>query len=143
MLHVGYADVNDFIKALKVADKEHVWRYRKLQELEVIIALMLISDFKPIIGKTKVWRENWIRFWFESQAKNFQEFWNLSDDKKTIIRAEYNFPVGEKRINPDYLSKYKNIDVSENYLLNRQPGDDNTHPVVVKAMKRNFNVYRQ
>ncbi|MFJ5187545.1 hypothetical protein [Pseudomonas fulva] len=140
MHHVGYVDINDFIQALKVADKEHVWRYRQLQEHEVIIVLMLISDFKPVIGKTKVLRKNWIRFWFEFQVKTFQKFWNLSDEKKTIIRAEYNVPTGLKRISPDHLCKYKDINVSEDYLLNRQPGDDVVHPVVANAMKRNFKV---
>lgn len=98
---VGYVDVGDFIDVLKVADKANVWGYTAIHEHEVIVALMLISDFKPVTAprpanslpqslnppvanpqvqqpQPKPWRTHWVRFWFESRAKSFEDFWNLS-----------------------------------------------------------------
>ena len=139
MQHVGYVDIRDFINTLKVADKEHVWRYRTLQEHEVIVVLMLISDFKPVIGNMpKPLRKNWVRFWFQSKAQTFQEFWNLANDQKTIIRVEYDIPEGKRALKPDYLCGYAEIDVSTNYLLNRQAGDDTVPPFFEDIVKKAF-----
>lgn len=137
--HLGFVDIKDFINALKVADKEHVWRYRALQEHEVIIVLMLISDFKPVAGKgKKPLRANWVRFWFESRAQTFSEFWNLSNDQKVIIRVEYEVPEGRRALKPDYACAFEEIDVSTNYLLDRQEGDDAVHAFVESMVLKAF-----
>lgn len=171
MRYVGYVDVNDFIAVLKVADKANVWGYRAMKEHEVIVALMLISDFKPVLAtrpapvqpqqaastegvatpttdaqarpqsKTKPWRKNWIRFWFESRARSFDDFWNLSLENKVIIRVEYAVPEGETKLDPDYLDSFKVIDVSRNYLAHREPGDDTVASMVESKMMRAFKKY--
>lgn len=164
--YVGYVDVGDFIDVLKVADKANVWGYRAIQEHEVIIALMLISDFKPVTAARPVesesqpdnsqpensqaqpsqkplvpWRKHWVRFWFESRAKSFEDFWNLPSQNKVIIRVEYDVPVGAARPKPDYLHSFKVVDVSTDYLANRKPGDDVVVPIVEKRMKGAFKKY--
>lgn len=171
MRYVGYVDVNDFIAVLKVADKANVWGYRAMKEHEVIVALMLISDFKPVLAtrpapvqpqqaastegvatpttdaqaqpqsKTKPWRKNWIRFWFESRARSFDDFWNLSFENKVIIRVEYAVPEGETKLDPDYLDSFKVIDVSHNYLAHREAGDDTVASMVESKMMRAFKRY--
>lgn len=171
MRYVGFADVNDFIDVLKVADKANVWGYRAIKEHEVIVALMLISDFKPVLatksGSPKQLqvaeavsaptpaahspllqqlpeeplRKNWIRFWFESQAKSFEDFWNLSPENKVIIRVEYAVPENETRLDPDYLDSFKVIDVSYDYLAHRKPGDDKVVALVERRMKWAFKKY--
>lgn len=169
--YIGHVDVDDFIDVLKVADKANVWGYRAMKEHEVIIALMLISDFKPVLAlrplrvqpqqaatpesiaaptteaqgrpqpKPKPWRKNWIRFWFESRARSFDDFWNLSLENKVIIRVEYAVPEGETKLDPDYLDSFKVINVSHNYLAHREPGDDTVASVVERRMKRAFKKY--
>ncbi|XYQ96390.1 hypothetical protein ACTABX_07080 [Pseudomonas syringae] len=166
--YIGHVDVDDFIAVLKVADKANVWGYRAMKEHEVIIALMLISDFKPVLAlrparvqsqqvaisesvatptteaearpqpKPEPWRKNWIRFWFESRARSFDDFWNLSLENKVIIRVEYAVPEGETKLDPDYLGSFKVIDVSYDYLAHRKPGDDTVASVVESRMKRAF-----
>ena len=166
--YIGHVDVDDFIAVLKVADKANVWGYRAMKEHEVIIALMLISDFKPVLAlrparvqsqqvaisesvatptteaearpqpKPEPWRKNWIRFWFESRARSFDDFWNLSLENKVIIRVEYAVPEGETKLDPDYLDSFKVIDVSYDYLAHRKPGDDTVASVVESRMKRAF-----
>ena len=165
MRYVGYVDIGDFIDVLKVADKANVWGYRAIQEHEVIVALMLISDFKPVLATKPVpsqaqetdqvnaselgaqskpqqepepWRKNWIRFWFESRAKDFEEFWNLSPKNKVIVRVEYAVPEGETKLEPDYLDSFKVIDVSFNYLAHRKRDDDKVAALVETRMKRAF-----
>jgi len=169
---VGYVDVGDFIDVLKVADKANVWGYRAIQEHEVIITLMLISDFKPVTAARPVksesqpdnshsensqaqspqpqpqpqsppgsWRKHWVRFWFESRAESFEDFWNLSLKNKVIIRVEFDVPVGETRLKPDYLHSFKVVDVSVDYLANRKSGDDVVVPMVEKRMKGAFKKY--
>lgn len=171
MRYVGFVDIADFIAVLKVADAANVWGYRAIKEHEVIVALMLISDFKPVLASRPVplqqqvtnplpsdlngqqaqqpaphllpkpWRQNWIRFWFESQAKDFEEFWNLSQKNKVIIRVEYAVPAGETKLEPDYLDSFKVLDVSRNYLANRVEGDDEVAGMVEKKMKAAFKKY--
>ncbi|VVM76572.1 hypothetical protein PS631_02100 [Pseudomonas fluorescens] len=168
--YIGHVDVDDFIAVLKVADKANVWGYRAMKEHEVIIALMLISDFKPVLAlrparvqsqqvaisesvatptteaqaqarpqpKPEPWRKNWIRFWFESRARSFDDFWNLSLENKVIIRVEYAVPEGETKLDPDYLDSFKVIDVSYDYLAHRKPGDDTVASLVESRMKRAF-----
>jgi hypothetical protein len=164
--YVGTADIGDFIDVLKVADKAKVWCYRAIQEHEVVVVLMLISDFKPVLAnrptqpqatnpvdaptldtppqpEPKPWRKNWIRFWFESRARDFEEFWNLPEVNKVIIRVEYAVPAGETKLKPDYLDSFKVVDVSFNYLAKRKPGDDDVAEYVEKRMKGAFKKYLQ
>lgn len=171
MSYVGYADVNDFIDVLKVADKANVWGYRAIKEHEVIVVLTLISDFKPVLATKskppqplqvagtvsaptpdvhsqppqqlpeKPLRENWVRFWFESGAKNFEDFWNLPLKNKVIIRVEYAVPKDETKLKPEYLDSFDVIDVSYDYLANRKTGDDVVAPIVESRMKRAFKKY--
>ncbi len=137
--YVGYADIGDFISMIKVADKSNVWRYRSLQEHEVIIVFMLTSDFKPVLGKgTEPLRKNWVRFWFESRATSFEDFWNLQTNHKVIIRTEYNVPVGKRGLKPDYLEQFKVLDMSHNYLANRREGDDHVPDYVERRMIQAF-----
>jgi hypothetical protein len=171
MHYVRFVDVNDFIDVLTVADKANVWGYRAIKEHEVIVALMLISDFKPVLAAKskppkqlqvaetvsaptpdvhsqppqqlpkKPLRKNWVRFWFESRAKNFEDFWNLPRNNKVIIRVEYAVPESETKLDPDYLDSFKVIDVSCDYLANRKPGDDVVADIVERRMKRAFKKY--
>ena len=168
MRYVGFADIDDFIDVLAVANKANVWGYRAMREHEVIVALMLISDFKPVPASSSApvkaqealsvasedgestvcapsppepWRKNWVRFWFESQARTFEDFWNLTHENKVIIRVEYAVPENKRKLEPDYLDSYKVVDVSFDYLANRRPGDDTVAPMVSKRMTKAFKKY--
>lgn len=75
---------------------------------------------------------------FESRSQTFSDFWNLSSEQKVIIRVEYEVPEARRALKPDYACTFEEIDVSTNYLMDRQEGDDIVHAFVESMMEREF-----
>lgn len=117
--YVGTADVKDFAQALREVDTKGVWKYRGIQEHEVIIAMLATRDFKPIKDKNgKVLRSRWVRFWFRSEVEALQEFWNLGDGQKVMIRAEYDLSARATKIREDAFQDFGVLAVDSSYLEN-------------------------
>lgn len=132
--YAGHADIEDFIALIEYADKRNVWRYRNLEECEVVIVLLVIKDFKPVINsKGHALRKYWVRFWFESTVKGFDDFWNLPDASKRVLKASYKVPDGEK-LSPDYLVEYEVVAVDRTYLTNPAPDTDTVHTYLERKM---------
>lgn len=112
--NVGTVDAKDFAEALREVDARGVWKYRDIEEHEVIIAMLATKDFKPVKG----YRSRWVRFWFRSEVENLQEFWNLGDGQKVMIRAEYDRPARATKIREDRFKDFGVLEVDSSYLEN-------------------------
>lgn len=117
--YVHTVDIKDFAKALRTVDAKGVWKYRGIQEHEVIIAMLATMDFKPVTDKNgNVFRSSWVRFWFRSEVAGLQEFWNLGDGQKVMIRAEYDLSARATKINEDKFQDFSVLEVDSSYLEN-------------------------
>jgi len=117
--YVRAVDIKDFASALRAVDTKGVWKYRDIEEHEVIIAMLATLDFQPVTdNKGKVLRSSWVRFWFRSDVANLQEFWNLGDGQKVMIRAEYELPAKATMIREDKFRDFSVLEVDSDYLEN-------------------------
>ncbi|QHE97947.1 hypothetical protein LCG56_05685 [Pseudomonas cannabina pv. alisalensis] len=119
--YVGHADIKDFAAALRAVDEKGVWKYRHIQEHEIIVAMLATMDFKPVKNPDKKgqWlRKPWVRFWFRSGVAGLHDFWNLADGRKDLIRAEYALSAKAKMISADKFKDFKVVNVENSYLTN-------------------------
>lgn len=117
--YVRTVDAKDFAEALREVDAKGVWKYRDIKEHEVIIAMLATRDFKPVKDKNgNVFRSRWVRFWFRSEVENLQEFWNLGDGQKVMIRAEYDLSARATKIREDAFQDFGVLAVDSRYLEN-------------------------
>jgi hypothetical protein len=119
--YVGTVNIKDFASALHEVDVNGVWKYRNIQEHEVIIAMLAIMDFKPTKDKAgKVLRSRWVRFWFRSDVISLQKFWNLGRAQKSLIRAEYDLSARATMIREDKFLDFRVVEVDETFLSNEE-----------------------
>ncbi|MDC6379929.1 hypothetical protein BW687_007035 [Pseudomonas graminis] len=119
--YVGTVDIKDFATALRDVDNNGVWKYTNIQEHEIIIAMLATMDFKPTKNSAgKVLRSRWVRFWFRSHVTNLQQFWNLGNGQKDLIRAVYDLSNKAKMIREDKFIDFKVVAVDDTFLSNQQ-----------------------
>lgn len=115
--YVKGVDIKDFAKALSELDERKVWRYRDIKEHEVIIVMLATRDFKPVKDKEgNFLRSRWVRFWFKSEVKELDEFWNLGDGQKVLIRAEYELSDRATKIQESAFRDFDVVRVKSDYM---------------------------
>lgn len=115
--YVKTVDVKDFAAALKEVDQRRVWRYKDIREHEIIIAMLATRDFKPVKAQDgKVWRSKWVRFWFKSEVRSLDDFWNLGDAQKILVRAEYKLSERATKIRENAFKDFDVVPVESSYM---------------------------
>lgn len=135
--YVQGVDIKDFAAALKDIDDRRVWRYVGLQEHEVIIAMLATRDFKPVKkANGEMVRSRWVRFWFRSGVRSLQDFWNLGDPQKILIRAEYDLTARATVLSANKLQEFAVVNVESDYLQNEEYAK--VHTFIRQVMSERF-----
>jgi hypothetical protein len=115
--YVGHADIKDFIALVKYADRKGIWRYRSLREHEILAIILVIKDFQPVEASDgRVLRKHWVRFWFESSVKTLDDFWNLPEARRRLIKASYDLPKRAHTLNSKYLVAFDVVSIVSEFL---------------------------
>lgn len=92
--------VDEFIDVIRVADRERIWEYGKLEEFQLPYLFATLMDFPPHrsfrVNGSFV-RRYWFRCWFDATVQRYDDLWIHRTVPLQFWRAWYELPVGKRK----------------------------------------------
>jgi hypothetical protein len=134
-----YADIADFIGLVHHADGIDFWSRPNLEETDIPYIFLAWREWPPVEtvrnGKQVVLRNTWIRFWFDSRVRTFDDIWIRTQGDPVIIKATYKNPQRAHIPNINHLLDTDVININRDFL---DDGFPEAHPFVIKKMHQAF-----
>ena len=134
--------VNEFINAIRCANKERIWEYRQLQEYQLPYIFATLMDYPSanslhINGKPV--RKMWFRCWFDTSVKQYEDLWIYRETPLLFWRAWYNNPSRGKPKLEDLVDAYQ-TELSNEFLVREVEINEFILTTVGSWLTKNFRV---
>jgi hypothetical protein len=125
---------NEFIEIIRLANRERIWEYSRLEEFQLPYVFATLTDFAPKSGRMfdgQPLRKHWFRCWFDSDISRFDDLWIERQSPAQFWRCWYTVPKTGRPKASDMVDSYC-LEMSSDFLENsKQP-----HPIVVMAVNK-------
>lgn len=135
--YLSVLDIFDFIGLIHFADRSGIWSYRHIEENQIPYIFLALREFPPVRSKGKYLRKDWVRFWFDSRVRTFDDLWIHTNGNWLMIKATYANPRNGATPTAKQLKETEIIEVNFDFLNSVQP---NFADFVVQKMFDEFGV---
>ncbi|MBE7562191.1 hypothetical protein H7F10_04300 [Acidithiobacillus sp. HP-6] len=122
----GYMDVDDFIALIREADADRLWSRNQIEKWEITYIFLAWKEWPPVRNnRDEILRAEWLRFWFDSRVRTFEDIWIRTEGDPRIIKATYQNPARARIPSLQHLEDTRILYIDRNFLqANYRPAVD-------------------